>query len=276
MNKTSLILGLSLLSLSACFNVTLNGQSGKTAPGKITPAPADAGEETETTENPSGEAKGDGRVAGDAPQSTTPTTVGVKNAEQIMRSMAIVSGIDPFQTGTFGRNANNTANTVSLTPNNQNQSIYTAFDLEYKGVMPASNSIGAFNSNAQIAVVKLAWAFCDALGGRTGESEVPANVTAARVAMFGDGHAIFLAGNASSISDMKTQVVMPLIDKFWTDGSVSDQQVASSYAEMVTLGNKIAASKIVPTVGAQRDPLVRDVVRAVCAATLSASPTVLY
>jgi hypothetical protein len=268
MKNSSLILGLSLVSLNACFSVTID--SGKQQKPAAAASSGGSANSAATEEHPSGEAKGEGRVVGDAPQSTIVTTVGVKNAEQIMRSMAKVSGIDPYQTGTY-------TGSLSLTPSAQNISIFSAFDLEYKGVMPSTNSIGAFNSNAQIAVVKLAWSFCDALGGRNQETGVPQAVLNARAAVFGTGHAAFLAGNANTISDMKTQVVMPLIDKFWMDGIITDQQVEASYSEMVTLGNTIASRNVV-TVPARTDalPKVRDVVRAVCTAALSASPTVLY
>lgn len=99
----------------------------------------DGGGSSSYSSNGSNTPKNEGQIINE-----TQVTTGMKNHEQILQTMGAVTGIDPF--------------TVN--------SIMTA----YRGVemsLPTDNDIKVFSSTQQVAITKLAAAFCETLSNDT-------------------------------------------------------------------------------------------------------------
>lgn len=165
----------------------------------------------------------------------TQVTVGIKNHEQILQTMAGLTGIDP-QTNTSVRNV---YNEVALS-------------------LPAGNDVKVFSPTHQIAVSKLAAQFCYALVVEN--PTLRANIWPT----FDFGQA---SGNPMSEA-RRTVAINGAIDNFWL-GMVEGQELVEAQKEMDALLEELTKNETSSTT------LTLKAMIGLCTATLSSAHVIL-
>ena len=176
----------------------------------------------------------------------TQVTVGIKNHEQILQTMASLTGIDPY-----------------LPVYSRVLAVYTQVTLS----LPTDNDVKVFSPTHQIAVTKLAAEFCDNLveGGFNGNTRVLD--TALRSAVwptieFGSAPSVALTPAKQKIA------VSNVIDAFWLD-MLEEEELTMAKNDLTLLLNDLIQLET------DNRNLTLKAMKGLCTATLSSAHVIL-
>lgn len=167
-----------------------------------------------------------------------PTTVGIRNFEQVNATMMAVTGVEG------------------------NSTVISRYN-NLKTQLPTDNDVKAFSFSNQIGITVLAAEYCNALITNTNNMYTTQRTAAVGMINFAAAPSVALTAAG------KADVAQKLMAKFWGSGLMSNPNAAATQASIITLLGDLVAGETDNTT------TTRKAVTGACTAVLASSPILL-